>query len=92
MSSIRMFPRRSVDFNVNVTLSNHKNRVFKAKDISQGGMYLATEGAEQPFMGELLHINIDKDLFVNEVISHQDAVVVRKRRNGFGLSFIGMED
>ena len=91
MSTIRMFPRRPVDFNVDVTLSNHENRVFKAKDISQGGIYLVTEGDEQPSMGELLHINIDKDLCVDEEISHQDAVVVRKGQSGFGLSFIGME-
>jgi len=87
-----MFPRRSVDFSVNVTLPNHKNRVFKAKNISQGGFYLVTEDAEQLLMGELLHINVDKELCVDEVTFPQDARVVRKGENGFGLSFVGMED
>ena len=92
MNNMRRFPRRAVNFNVNVTLSNHENRIFKASDMSQGGMYIASQSEEQPFMGELLHINLVEDPRVNEMIPYEDAVVVHKGKNGFGLSFVEMND
>jgi hypothetical protein len=92
MKDMRRFPRRPVNFKVNVTLSNHESRIFKARDMSQGGMYIATEDAEQPYMGELLHLKLVEEPRVNQTIPYEDAVVVHKGKHGFGLSFVEMDD
>ena len=88
----RRFPRRPVSFNVNVTFSNHQCATFKAKDISRGGMYIASDDLEQPYIGELLHIKLVQEPNINETIPYEDAVVVRKGQQGFGLSFVKMGD
>ena len=87
----RRFPRRPVNFEVNVTFSNHESMTLKAKDISQGGMYIASDDAGQPYIGELLHVKMNEDSRANEAIPFEEAVVVRKGKNGFGLSFVEMD-
>lgn len=92
MKDKREFLRQVINFKVNVTFSNHESSILKARDISKGGMYLASKDTEQPCIGELLHIKLAEDLGINESIHYGDAVVVHKGRNGFGLSFVEMND
>ena len=92
MKDKRRFPRRPVNFKVNVTFSNHECSVLKARDISKGGMYIVSDNLEQPYMGELLHLKLVEEPFINEVIPCEDAVVVHKGKHGFGLSFVAMSD
>jgi hypothetical protein len=88
MKDKRRFPRRPVNFKVNVTFSNRESCVLKARDISQGGMYIVSDNLEQPYMGELLHIKLVDEPHIKENIPYEDAVVVHKGRSGFGLSFV----
>ena len=90
MNNNRRYPRRPVNFKVNVTFSNHECCTFKARDISDGGMYLASEDTEHPYIGELLRIELIKEPRITETIPYQDAVVVHKGQTGFGLSFVEM--
>jgi len=92
MKNLRGFPRRPVNFEVNVTFSNQECTTLKAKDVSQGGMYIASEDIEHPYIGELLHVELVKQPRITETIPYEDAVVVHKGRTGFGLSFVEMND
>lgn len=89
MQDKRRFSRRPVNLNVDVTFSNNKISTLKAKDISQSGMYIVSDDSEQPYIGELLHIKLIEEA---QAIRYEKAVVVHKGREGFGLSFVEMNE
>ena len=92
VESQRVFPRRAVNFEVDVTFSNRACSTLKAKNISQGGMYIVSINSDQPTIGELLSVKLAKDTLVRETIPFEDAVVVHKGKSGFGLSFVEISD
>jgi len=86
----RRYPRTEIKVNVELSFLENDSRIVKTHDISDGGMFLLTENAEQYPLGEMVHVHF-LDPLHDEADTFRDAVIVRIADNGIAISYIDME-
>lgn len=86
----RRFPRTEIKVNVELSFLDHGARIVKTRDISDGGMFLLTEDADQYPLGELVQVHF-LDPLHDDADTFKDAVIVRVAEDGIAISYLEME-
>ncbi|MDH5612055.1 MAG: PilZ domain-containing protein [Gammaproteobacteria bacterium] len=85
----RRYKRHDIQIDVVLTLMENKPQTIRTHDISEGGMFLATNSNLFP-LGEMVHIQYN-DPLKNNTETEVDAIIVRLSDNGVGIAFIDMD-
>ena len=86
----RRHERHDIQINVMITLMDTETRTIQTHDISEGGMFLATDSHSDFPLGEMVHIHYNNPLN-NDTETDVDAIIVRLSDNGVGVAFIEMD-
>ncbi|MCK4705309.1 MAG: PilZ domain-containing protein [Gammaproteobacteria bacterium] len=87
----RRYERHDIQIDVMLTLMENEPLTIKTHDISEGGMFLATNSPSDFPLGEMVHIQYNNPL-KNDAETELDAIIVRLTDNGVGIAFIEMDD
>ena len=86
----RRHERHDIQIDVMLTLMENKPQTIRTHDISEGGMFLATNSHTEFPIGEMVHIQYNNPLN-NDIETEVDAIIVRLSDNGVGVAFIEMD-
>lgn len=86
----RRYERHDIQIDVMLTLTENEPLTIKTHDISEGGMFLATNSPSDFPLGEMVHIQYNNPL-KNDAETELDAIIVRLTDNGVGIAFIEMD-
>jgi len=86
----RRYERHDIQIDVMLTLMENEPLTIKTLDISEGGMFLATNSSSDFPLGEMVHVQYNNPL-KNDTETEVDAIIVRLTDRGVGISFIEMD-
>lgn len=86
----RRYPRHELNIKVAVSCLDVDSRIFKTRDISDGGMFLQVDDPTQYPQGEMVHVHF-LDPLHDDSDTHKDAVIVRVTGNGVAISYVDLE-
>lgn len=86
----RRYERHDIQIDVRLTLMDNDPQTIKTLDISEGGMFLATNSSSDFPIGEMVHVQYNNPL-KNDAETEVDAIIVRLTDRGVGISFIEMD-
>ncbi|MES0328353.1 MAG: PilZ domain-containing protein [Gammaproteobacteria bacterium] len=86
----RRYERHDIQIDVRLTLMDNDPQTIQTLDISEGGMFLATNSSSDFPLGEMVHVQYNNPL-KNDAETEVDAIIVRLTDRGVGISFIEMD-
>ena len=86
----RRYPRTEINVNVELSFLEKDSHIVRTRDISEGGMFLVTENADEYPIGELVHVHF-LDPLNDDADTFKDAVIVRQMSDGIAISFVEMD-
>jgi c-di-GMP-binding flagellar brake protein YcgR len=86
----RRFPRHEVKVNVELSFLDVNSRIFKTRDISDGGMFLVVDSPASYPIGEMVHVHFFDPLH-EDADTFKDAIIVRVAGDGIGISYVELE-
>lgn len=87
----RKFPRFDAQIDVIVEFEETTPLQSNTRDISIGGMYIATDHPELYPLGEMVQVHF-KDPIHDNADTTKDAVVVRVSEDGIAVAFVELDD
>ena len=89
--NLRRHPRKEIKVSVELTFLDEPYSVVNTRNISEGGMFLEVESAEQYPIGEMVNVHY-LDPLNDDADTFKDAIIVHKNEEGFGICFIEMTE
>ncbi|MGB5396498.1 MAG: PilZ domain-containing protein [Gammaproteobacteria bacterium] len=86
----RRYPRHEIKVNVEMSFLEENSRIFKTRDISEGGMFLLVDSPASYPIGEMVHVHY-LDPLREEADTFKDAIIVRVADDGIGISYVELE-
>ena len=86
----RRFPRHEIKVNVELSFLDVNSRIFKTRDISDGGMFLLVDSPGNYPIGDMVHVHF-LDPLHDEADTYKDAIIVRVADDGIGISYVELE-
>lgn len=86
----RRYERHDIQIDVMITLMENERLTIKTHDISEGGMFLATNFSSDFPLGEMVHVQYNNPL-KNDAKTEVDAIIVRLTDTGVGIAFIELD-
>mgnify|MGYP001819206443 CR=1 FL=1 len=88
---LRRYPRHPMKVSVELTFLEEPYAIVKTRDISEGGMFIEVDAATKFPIGELVNLHY-LDPLNNDEDTFKDAMIVHVANDGFGVSFIEMNE
>ena len=85
----RRHERHDIQIKISLTLIDNPIQLMKTRDLSDGGMFIATDTPSDFPLGEMVHIEY-KNPLAGDAETEVDAVIVRIANNGVGVAFVDM--
>lgn len=89
--NLRKHPRKEIKVSVELTFIEEPYTIVNTRDISEGGMFIEVNSAENYPIGEMVHVHY-LDPLNNDEDTFKDAIIVRVANDGIGISFIEMTE
>jgi c-di-GMP-binding flagellar brake protein YcgR len=89
--NLRKYPRKHIKVSVELTFLEQPYAVVNTRNISEGGMFIELDSAEQFPIGEMVSVHY-LDPLNDDADTFKDAVIVHKTNEGFGICFIEMKE
>ena len=86
----RRHARHNLQIDVMITLMDNEPKTVQTHDISEGGMFLASDCPTDFPLGEMVHVQY-KNPLKDDAETEADAIIVRLTDRGVGISFIEMD-
>lgn len=86
----RRYARHNLQIDVVITLMDNEPKTVQTHDISEGGMFLASDSPADFPLGEMVHVQY-KNPLKDDAKTEADAIIVRLTDRGVGISFIEMD-
>lgn len=87
----RRYPRKEIKVSVELTFLDQPYTIVNTRDISEGGMFIEVNSAQEFPIGEMVNVHY-LDPLNNDEDTFKDAVIVRIANEGIGISFVEMGD
>lgn len=89
--SLRKFPRKEIEVEVELLYLDEKTRSVLTRDMSEGGLFIKIPDSNHYIMGEMVNLRF-KNPLDNSTETQKDGIIVRKTDIGIGIAFIEMGD
>lgn len=86
----RLHPRHEIKVNVELSFLDTDSRIFRTRDISEGGMFLEVDNPAGYPLGEMVLVHY-LDPLNYDADAYKDAVIVRVTEDGFAISYVELE-
>jgi len=89
--NLRKHPRKQMKVSVELTFLDQPYAVVNTRNISEGGMFIEVNSAQNFPIGEMVSVHY-LDPLNDDADTFKDAIIVHKADDGFGICFIEMTE
>lgn len=89
--NLRRHPRTQIKVSVELTFLDEPYAIVNTRNISEGGMFIEVDTADSFPIGEMVNVHYLDPLNGN-ADTFKDAIIVHVANDGFGISFIEMNE
>lgn len=87
----RQFPRKEIQIEVLLRFPENNSRTVITRDVSEGGLFMRLNDAENYPMGEMVNVRF-KDPLADFEDTEKDAIIVRHTDDGIAIAYIEIDD